>query len=211
MLITPNQATLLGAFGGTALGAVIGGAVSFFVARYMVRHGANYSAQIEALNQALSSLAVTQEEMRQNYAQSIDAQKKRHEESERRAEAARWKPQANIESKVEGIEQTNKLVLKDQSNFILTAVSLISSSGAKLLDYSVTPGVSTTGFSVQITHESLNLLTSNSQQFFQKETFNGAIRYSAKREKDSASYTGEIPFYGQRVYLNSTCFYKLTG
>jgi hypothetical protein len=209
--ITPNQATLLGAFGGATLGAVIGGLVSFIVARYTVKHSANYSGQIETINHALSSLAATQEEMKQHYAQSVADEKKRHEENERRAEAAQWKPQARIESKVEGVEQVNKLILKDQANFYLTEVSLISLAGAKLVDYSVMAGVSTTGFSVPITHASLNKITANNQQFFNTETFSGAIRYTARREKDGASYTGEIQFHGERVYLNSTCFYKLTG
>jgi len=62
-----------------------------------------------------------------------------------------------------------------------------------------------------ISHASLNKITSNNQQFFDTETFGGAIRYIVKREKDGASYTGEIRFHGERVYLNSTCFYKLTG
>ena len=209
--ITPNQATLIGSVGGAALAAVVGGAVSFFVARYTVKHSSNYSGQIGTINQALSSLAATQEEMKQHYAQSVADEKKRQEENERRAEAERWKPQARIESKVEGVEQVNKLILKDQANFYLTEVSLISPAGAKLVDYSVIAGVSTTGFSVPITHASLNKITSNNQKFFDTETFDGSIRYTAKREKDGASYMGEIRFHGERVYLNSTCFYKLSG
>jgi hypothetical protein len=209
--ITPNQATLIGALGGAALGALIGGAVSFFVARYTVRYSANYSGQINTINQALTSLAATQEEMKQHYAQSIAAEKQRQDENERRAEAARWKPQASIESKVEGVEQVNKLILKDQADFYLTEVSLLSSGGAKLIDYPVMAKVATTGFSVPITHASLNKITCNNQQFIATETFGGAIRYTAKRAKDGASYTGEIRFHGERVYLNSTCFYKLTG
>jgi hypothetical protein len=211
VFITPNQATLIGAFGGGALGAVIGGAVSFFVARYTVKHGADYSPQIETINQALSSLAATQEELKQHYAQSVIYEKKRQEENERRADAARWKPQVRIESKAEGPEQVNKLILKDQMNFYLTEISLIAPGGAKLIDYPVTAGVATTGFSIPITHESLNRITANNQQFFQTETFSGTIRYTAKREKDSAIYTGEIPFHGERVYMLNTCFYKLTG
>ena len=96
-------------------------------------------------------------------------------------------------------------------NFYLTEVSLIASGGAKLIDYPVTAGVATTGFSVPITHESLNRITANNQQFLKTETFSGTIRYTAKREKDSAIYTGEIPFHGERVYMLNTCFYKLTG
>ena len=205
--ITPNQATLIGAFGG----AVIGGAVSFFVARYTVKHGANYAGQIDTINQALNSLAVTPAEIKQHYAQSVADERTRQEESENRAEAARWKPQARIETKVEGVEQTNKLTLKDPANFYLTEVALVSLGGAKLVDYALNAGVSTTGVRVPITHESLNRITANNQQFFQTETFSGAIRYTVRREKDEASYTGEIPFHGERVYLNSTCFYKLTG
>lgn len=209
--ITPNQATLVGAFGGAALGAVIGGAVSFFVARYTVKRSANYSGQIETINQALTSLAATQEEMKQHYAQSVADKRKLQEEHERRTEAARWKPQSRIESKFEGVEQVNKLILKDQENFYLTEVSLISPNGAKLIDYPVEAAVFTTGFCVPITHASLNTITSNNQQFFQTETFEGAIRFTTKRHRDGAPYTGEIRFHGQRIYLDNNCFYKLTG
>jgi hypothetical protein len=208
--VTPNEATLIGAIGGTVLGAVIGGAVSFFVARYTVKHSANYSSQIGTINQALNSLAATQEEMKQHFAQSVVDEKKRQEENERRAEAARWKPQARIESKVEGSEEVNKLILKDQANFYLTEVSLVSLDGAKLLDYPVMAGIST-GFSVPITHASLDKITSNNQQFFDTGTFGGVIRYIVKREKDGASYQGEIRFHGERVNQNNTYFYKLTG
>jgi len=209
--ITPNQATFIGAFGGAALGAVIGGAVSSFVARYTVKHSANYTGQIETINQVLTSLAATQEETKQHYAQSVADERMRQEENERRTESAQWKPQAHIESKAEGVEQVNKLILKDQANFYLIEASLVSQDGAKLVDYPVNAGISTTGFSLPISHASLNKITSNNQQFFDTETFGGAIRYIVKREKDGASYTGEIRFHGERVYLNSTCFYKLTG
>lgn len=149
--------------------------------------------------------------MKEHYAQSVADERKRQEESETRAEAARWKPQARIETKIKGVEQTNKLTLKDRTNFYLTEAALVSPGGAKLVDYALNAGVSTTGFSIPITHGSLNRISVNNQQFFQTETFSGAIRYTVRHEKDGASYTGEIPFHGERVYLNSTCFYKLTG
>ncbi len=209
--ITPNEAALIGAFGGAALGGIIGVVGSVFIARYTVKHSANYSGQIETINTVLGSLAATQEEMKQQYTQFVADEKQRHEANEHRAEAARWKPEARLESKVEGVEQVNKLILKDPANFFLMEAALVTTGGAKIVYYPVLSGVSTTGFSVPITHESLNRITSNNQQFFQTETFNGAIRYRAKREKDGASYTGEIPFHGERVYLHNTCFYKLSG
>jgi hypothetical protein len=52
-----------------------------------------------------------------------------------------------------------------------------------LVDYPLTPGVASTGFAVTITHESLNKITANNQQFFQTETFNGGVRFTAKRER----------------------------
>lgn len=149
--------------------------------------------------------------MKQQYTQFVADEKQRYEVSERRAEAARWKPEARFENNVEDVEQVNKLILKDTANFFLIEAALVTTGGAKVVDYPVLPGVSTTGFSILITHESLNRITSNNQQFLQTEMFNGAIRYTAKRERDGASYTGEIPFQGERVYLYSTCFYKLSG
>jgi hypothetical protein len=209
--LTPNEATLIGALGGAALGAVIGGAVSFFVARYMVKHGANYSGQIDAINRALASLAATQEEMREQHAAASEAEAQRHADQERKAEVARWKPEARIESKVEGVEQVNKLILKSSQSFYLTEASLIAPNGAKLIDYPMDRGVATTGFGITITHASLNQVAELSPTFFQRDTFSGAIRYSVRREKDSGSYTGDIAFHGERIYLNSTCFYKLSG
>lgn len=205
--ITPNEAALIGAFGGAALGGIIGVVGSVFIARYTVKHSANYSGQIETINMALGSLAATQEEMKQQYTKFVAEEKQRHEANERRAEAARWKPEVRLESKVEGVEQVNKLILKDLANFFLMEAALLTTGGAKIVDYPVASGVSTTCFSVPITHESLNRITSNNRQFIQTETFNGAISYTVKREKDGASYTGEIPFHGERVYLHNACFY----
>lgn len=209
--LNPNQVTLIGAFGGAAFGAVIGGIVSFLVARYMIKHSVNYSGQIDVINEALTSLATTQEELKQHYAQSILDDKMRQAENERRIEANRWRPQVTIESKIEGMEQVNYLILKDRVNFYLEEVSLVSQSGAKIYEYPAPIGMSTTGFRVLITHASLNLITSNNPQFFQTETFDGGIRYRAKREHDGVEYTGDIKFHGQRVILHNTCFYKLSG
>ncbi len=54
--ITPNEAALIGAFGGAALGGIIGVVGSVFIARYTVKHSANYSGQIETINTVLGSL-----------------------------------------------------------------------------------------------------------------------------------------------------------
>jgi hypothetical protein len=210
-VLIPNDATLIGAFGGATLGAVIGGIVSLFVARYTVKRSANYSGQIHTINEALASLAATQEEMRQQHAAASEAEAQRDVERERKAEAAQWKLEARIESKVEGIEQVNKLVLKSSQSFFLTAASLIAPSGAKLLDCTVMPDVPSTGFSVPITHASLNKVAELSPTFFHQETFSGSFRYSVQREKDGVSYTSDIAFHGERVYLQSACYYKLSG
>jgi len=209
--LTPNEATLIGGIGGAALGAVFGAVVSIFTTRYIVKHGPNYSAQIDSTNEALAALAATQEEMRKQQAGEIQAVAERHVEQERKAEAARWKPEPRIESKVEGVEQVNKLVVKSPQSFYLTGVSLIAPGGGKLIDYPVDQGVASTGFGVTITHTSLNKVAELSPTFFQRYTFTGSIRYSVQREKDGVSYTGDIAFHGERIYLNNTGFYKLSG
>jgi hypothetical protein len=161
--------------------------------------------------EALSALAATQEEMRKQHAAEMQTQAEQHIEQEHKAEAERWKPEARIESKVEGVEQVNKLVLKSPQGFFLTVASLIAPGGGKLIDCPTDKGVASTGFGVTITHASLNKVAELSPTFFQRDTFSGAIRYSVQREKDGASYTGDIAFHGERVYLNNTCFYKLSG
>jgi hypothetical protein len=152
--ITPNEATLIGAFGGAALGAVVGGVVSFFTTRYMVKHGPDYSAQIAGTNEALAAIAATQEQMRKQHALAVEAEAKRHQEATNQAEAARWKPTVNILSTVQGSAQVNLLRLESLQEFALLEAGLFSSSGAKIADYLVNgPKVRSTGFSVAITHD----------------------------------------------------------
>jgi hypothetical protein len=75
--ITSTEAALIGAFGGAALGGIIGIIGSFFTARYTVKHSASYSNEIEGIRTTLSSLAATQEEMKQHYAGAIADERER--------------------------------------------------------------------------------------------------------------------------------------
>jgi len=179
----------------------------------MLKHGPNYSEQIKETNESLAALAATQERMSQQYTTAFESEKEHREKQERHADAARWKPTAQIESKVEGDKQVSKLILKSPQSFFLNEVSLVAPGGAKLFDYPVLGGkVASTGFSIPISHESLNKVAEISPSFFQHETFSGSFRYSVEREgKDPTSFTGEIPFHGERVYVANTCFFKLNG
>ena len=50
---TPNEVSLIGAFGSVALAGI----VLFFVATYTIRRGPNYEKQIQAVYDVLASLA----------------------------------------------------------------------------------------------------------------------------------------------------------
>ena len=207
MILTPNQASLVGAFGGAALGGV----VSFLVAVYTIRRSPNYEKQIQSVYEALASLAKTQEAFREQQ-EKLGIIEKNHREIEiRRAEAALWKPKAWITSAVEGNEQVNKLILQSPQEFCINEVALISSSGAKLHEYPVMgPKVFSTGFSIQLSHASLILIANSSQEYFQHEAFEGALRYSVERQ-DSELCEGELPFRAETVFVHNTLWFKLTG
>lgn len=210
--LTPNEATIAGAVLGALLGGVFGGVVSFLTARYIVKHSANYEEQIADLHQTLGALARTQDEWRLQHATAIEAENQRRIEAERRAEAARWKPVVRIISKQEGIEQINVLRLESTQQFALSEVCLVSSGGAKLYDYPVAGAKAfSTGFSIPIDRKSLNLLTANSQQFFDSETFDGQFRYAVVRMQDGSTYEGVLPFHGQGIMVGIMGCYKLSG
>jgi TolA-binding protein len=66
-----------------------------------IKHGPNYEEQIEGLHETIGSLARTQEELRQQQAERDKREEKRYDDQERKAEAARWRPTATIESILE--------------------------------------------------------------------------------------------------------------
>lgn len=211
MQLTPNEASLIGAFGGAALGAVVGAGVSFLVARYTLHHGPNYQSQIQGINDALGSLAKTQEAFRQQHENFEQIERREREEERIRAEAALWKPKVKITSAVEGNEQVNKLILQASQEFCLNEVALISASGTKLHEYRVDGSkLFSTGFSVQITHASLILIANSSASYFQNNTFEGKLRYSGER-RDGTAFEGELPFRAVTVTVQNTLWFKLTG
>ena len=127
--------------------AGISGAVSFFTARYVIKHGPNYEQQIKTVNdtiddlnqnldslhETIGALAGTQEELRKQQAEQAQREEGRYEAQEKKEEAARWKPTARIESKIDGLQIVNKLILKSSQRFFLLEVSLLSQTGAQLL------------------------------------------------------------------------------
>jgi hypothetical protein len=210
--ITPNEATLIGAFGGAALGAVVGGVVSFFTTRYMVKHGPDYSAQIAGTNEALAAIAATQEQMRKQHALAVESEAKRHQEATNQAEAARWKPTVNILSTVQGSAQVNLLRLESLQEFALLEAGLFSSSGAKIADYLVNgPKVRSTGFSVPITHETLVKIANTSQSYFQTSSFDAAVRFVVQCAGHPGTYSADVPIHAEMTTVANTLFFKLTG
>jgi hypothetical protein len=213
--MTPNQATLIGAFGGAILGAVLGGGVSFFVAQYTVKHSVNYSNQIETINEALTSLAGTQEEMKQHYAQSVADEKKRHEENTHRIQAAMWKPSARIINVNEGLEHVNKLSINSTEKFKLLSVSLLSHAGAKVYDFPFQISVfgdSVVGKNFPIAHHALCQLANNSLTYQQSETFEGAIRYTVERDEDDPiKFSEDLKFSANVIMLGPTRWFHLVG
>jgi len=204
-LITPNEATITGAVLGAILGAVFGCIASLLTARYTIKPGANYGAQISDIHKTLDSLAKTQADLKLQQAQALEQENERHQVQEKKAEAARWKPNALINSSVQGTEQVNTLRLESPQEFAITEASLVSTSGAKLHDFPVNePKVFSTGHSVPIVHKSLLMISNNSQSYFQTNSFQGGIRYKALRE-DGTEYdvkSGSMP----KQHLSQTLF-----
>jgi mannitol-specific phosphotransferase system IIBC component len=209
LFLTPNQAAIVASLSAAAISAI----VSFFTAHYIVKHGADYGKQINNIHETLAALARTQDELRQQQALMFEAEKQRRSEEEQRAESARWKPKAWITSKAEGNEQVNKLCIQSAQSFSVIEVSLFSTTGAKLCEYPVLGWkLSSTGFSIPITHQSLLQIANTSQSFFQSGSFEGMIRYSVQRDgRDVGSFTGEIRFRADSVSVASTQWFKLSG
>ncbi len=131
---------------------------------------------------------------------------------EAKEEASRWRPSAAIESRVEGLEQVNKLVLKSQVSFAVIDAALMSPTGVKLHEYQVLGSeLFSTGFSIPVTHASLLKISNSSPSYFQSNTFQGKIRYSVVREKGGIPFSTELPFHAETVLVNSTLWFRLAG
>lgn len=206
LAVNNSTATIIGGLAGAVLGSI----TSIFTTRYIVKHGPNYEAQIRGMSEHLGKLAITQEDMREEQRRRNEAEESWRQQQDRAAEAARWKPQASIESKQVGNEQVNRLLLHCPEDFFVRSVSLLSPSGAKILEYPVEK-VASKGFGVPITHASMNQIAELSPMWQMTERFNGVIGYSGTRAKDGQPYSGTLPFHGERIWLNNTAFYKLSG
>jgi hypothetical protein len=209
---TPNEATITGAVLGAILGALFGGMVSFLTTRYALKHGANYGQQISDIHQTFDALVRTQDELRQQDAHAIEAEKQRHIEDKQRAEAREWKPTARIITVIEGRQLVNKLSLSSSGKFAVVECSLLSPSGAKLADYTVQGFTNFfVGVNIVLTQNSLALIANTSPSFFQNETFQGSVRYTVVREDDEMQYTGVVPFDAESEYVGNSRFLKLKG
>lgn len=203
---------LLGAFGGAGLGAAAGGIVGYFTSQYILKRVPNHSGQIDATNKALVALAVSQEEMRKQHAEAVEANARRHQEAVRLAEAARWKPNVKILSSVQGSAQLNLLRLESLQEFALLEACLLSPSGMKIADYAVSgPKRRATGFNVPITHGSLLKIANASQSYFQTGSFDAAIRFVAQCAGHPGTYSADVPIRAEMTTVGNTLFFKLTG
>ncbi len=174
-------------------------------------HGGRRANLILFNSGSMRALCVRRSEERQQQERMVIEEKSEHEVLQRKADAASWKPRARITSAVEGDEQVNKLILQSSQEFCVHEVALISSSGTKLHEYPVLGAkLFSTGFSVQITHASLNLIANSSQSYFQHSTFEGKLRYSVER-KDGVSFEGDLPFHAETVSVRNAQRFKLTG
>jgi len=210
--LTPNQATLIGAFGGAALGAIVGGLVSVVVARYTVRHTADYSIEISSLRSALEALANTQEGMKQHFEAALEQEKKIHEAEERKVRAASWKPHTQIISVNENQQHVNKLSINSTEKFITTEVYLLAPNGArvyKFLGHYLEPVV---GQNIPIPHMALNDLAGKSDSYGLYGWFDGAIQFTVQRVDDDAPpFTGELKFRSSNYELGNTRWFHLSG
>jgi hypothetical protein len=192
--------------------ALIAALVSIFTTRYTVKHGTNYAGQIETLNQALASLAATQEEMKQHYAHSLVAEKERHDLNERRTKAAQWKPRAEIIAVNEGQQHVNKLSINSIEKFVPREVFLLSDSGARVYKFPQTWLEPVVGQNIPIPHNALNELASKSESYGLYGWFDGAIQFTVDRlDDDSVPCTGEVRFRATSYELGNTRWFHLAG
>ena len=205
--LTPNETTLVGGLAGAALGAV----ASIFTTGYLVKHGPKYGEQIMNIHATLAALAQTQENLRQQMAQTAADEKERHVAVEKRAEEAKWKPITKIISKVENNDQVNYLRLEASEEFALLEVSLCAQKdGAKIHEYP-TDGAKflSKGFTLPVTRESLNKIANTSQSYFDHSVFDASLRYVVLRA--GLQYTGEVPIHAEGVFNRPNMGIKLTG
>ena len=209
--LTSTQLALIGTLA-TVAAAVIAAIVSVLTTRYIVKHGPNYDARFKQMHETLEALARTQDELKQQQAKTAEAENERHLIAERKAEAARWKPSAQIISLVEGNQQVNKLSIQSAQTFILVEAYLLSESGARLHDYKVLgKHPASVGLNLIITHESLANNAGRNQSYFYTSTFQGKIQYVVETVDDHISYTGEVPFLAEAVIVSNTQWFKLSG
>jgi hypothetical protein len=164
--LTSTQLALIGTLA-TLVAAVIAAVVAVLTTRYIVKHGPNYNARFRQMHETLEALARTQDELKQQQAQAVEAERERRQLEERKAEAENWKTTARIISLIEGNQQVNKLSIQSPDQFVLIEAYLLSDSGARLHDYQVLgkygPSV---GLNVIISHESLLKIANTSDSYF---------------------------------------------
>jgi hypothetical protein len=201
-----REITLLAAI----VSALIAAAVSALTTRYTIKHGPSYKEQIDGLRETIGSLARTQEEHRKQQAEQARLDSERYEAQEKKAEAQRRKPAAKIASRAEGFGQVNYLQLTSSVKFALIEASLLTLSGGKIDDYHTEGSkVTSTGFSLQLTHSSLAEFTNISESYFQRMTFEGSIRFKVLR--DALETEGTVPFHAEMVTIGNGLFPKLSG
>lgn len=209
--LTAGEVALLAALIG-AVPATIAVIASVLTTRYLLKRGPNYTEHISQIDDTLAMLVQTQEDLKEQQAQFAEEERQRLAAQEKKQEQARWKPSAMIENSLDGNVYINKLVVKSTESFRLIEVSLLSPDGAKLEDYPRKDSwVDSKGFSFPIPSSSLNQLTDISPTWMMQETFKGRIRYVAQRVNGDVSYEGEIPFHGQRAYVQNMCSFKING
>jgi hypothetical protein len=206
--ITPDQATIFAA-AATVLAPLLSIIVSVWTTRYTLKHGPNYEKQISDLNKSLGTISETHAKLLSQQAASEKAAEERRLAQEKRDEAARWKPEAKLQSKYEGTELKNELILKSSDEFRVLEISLLSATGAKLAEIPQDQGMSSRGFLVHIKHPDILKLVGGSLEFGQTGRCSGTLLYRV--ERDNASYQGTIPLIAQQEIYSNTAWIRLVG
>lgn len=207
--LSNGEITLIAALVSALVSAGIAAVVSILTTRYTIKHGPNYEEQMEAMHETIGSLATTQEELRKQQANQAQREEQRYKEQEKKADALRWKPTAKIVSRTEGNVQTNFLQLQSSIDFALLEASLLAPSGGKIHDYHTEGSKLTSkGFSIQLTHDSLVKLMNTSDSYFQHSTFDGSIRFLVLR--DGLETEGTIPFHAEMIVIGNGSYPKLS-